>query len=33
MKIEEISIESRDYPKQLVVLVEAKLDNKNNPIR
>lgn len=23
----------RDYPKQLVVLVEAKLDNKNNPVR
>lgn len=23
----------KDYPKQLVVLVEAKLDDRNNPIK
>ena len=23
----------KDYPKQLVVLVEARLDNRNNPIK
>lgn len=23
----------KDYPKQMVVLVEAKLDDKNNPIK
>lgn len=23
----------KDYPRQLVVLVEAKLDDKNNPIK